>query len=287
MTVRYCGLPPLDASVVSMTRGYGVGWSASGSSSMQLHAGEDFAAGQGTPVLAPVAGRVARVSRDARAASGMRGYGNAILLEHSFTVPGLPKPFWTFYAHLRDEPTLPVGAVVAAGDLLGYSGRSTNGRFGRMPPHLHFEVRTSPSFGPGSYERETVDPDVLWRGLGLERVGARPEQSGAAQPRMNGGRLVVLAGGPSDCRHGERPRLAGLGSTLDAYVPPRELDHKYREHGTSTPSPVEDFAPPDYASVEQPEAEAEAAAASRLRWAFVVAGLGAAGVVVWLSWRRR
>ena len=40
-----------------------------------------------------------------------------------------------------------------------------------MGAHLHFELRRL-SY-PGSYDRDTVDPEVLWRALGLRnaRVG--------------------------------------------------------------------------------------------------------------------
>ncbi len=100
------------------------------------HAGYDWAAPRGTPVLAPNAGRVALVAEYFFA-------GRLVVLDHGL---GL----FTHYYHL-DETRVAVGEAVARGQPIGSvgaSGRATG-------PHLHFAV---------SLGGARVDPTAL---LGL------------------------------------------------------------------------------------------------------------------------
>ena len=93
-----------------------------------MHAGRDFAAPQGTPVVAALSGRVV--------SSGLAGgYGIAIELEHS-----APRRR-TLYGHLS-ELYVRAGQRVLQGDVIGRVG-STGLSTG---PHLHFELR-QPSNG--------------------------------------------------------------------------------------------------------------------------------------------
>jgi murein DD-endopeptidase MepM/ murein hydrolase activator NlpD len=88
----------------------------------RFHYGVDFAASEGTPVRAPMPGKVLL-------AGYRQGYGNLVLLDHG---QGLT----TLYAHNR-EITVSEGDWVQQGAPLakvGSTGRSTG-------PHLHFEVR--------------------------------------------------------------------------------------------------------------------------------------------------
>jgi len=89
----------------------------------RLHAGVDFAAPPGTPILAAGAGRVVEAGPNG-------GYGRWIKISHS---DGLA----TGYAHLsRIAPGMRRSARVKQGQVIGYvgsSGLSTG-------PHLHFEV---------------------------------------------------------------------------------------------------------------------------------------------------
>jgi murein DD-endopeptidase MepM/ murein hydrolase activator NlpD len=90
----------------------------------RLHAGVDFGAPIGTPILAAGDGIISR-------ASVMGGYGNVVDIAHDGT--------WsTRYGHLsRFAPGLRAGDRVTQGQVIAYSGntgRSTG-------PHLHFEVR--------------------------------------------------------------------------------------------------------------------------------------------------
>jgi murein DD-endopeptidase MepM/ murein hydrolase activator NlpD len=90
----------------------------------RMHAGVDFGAPIGTPILAAGDGVISR-------ASVMGGYGNVVDVTHDGT--------WsTRYAHLsRFAPGLRAGDRVTQGQVIAYSGntgRSTG-------PHLHYEVR--------------------------------------------------------------------------------------------------------------------------------------------------
>jgi murein DD-endopeptidase MepM/ murein hydrolase activator NlpD len=88
-----------------------------------FHAGVDFVAKRGGPVVAAAAGRVAF------AGWSNGGWGRMVIIEHRAGVR-------TLYAHLS-RIRAPVGGRVATGTLLGLvgmSGRATG-------PHLHFEVQ--------------------------------------------------------------------------------------------------------------------------------------------------
>jgi murein DD-endopeptidase MepM/ murein hydrolase activator NlpD len=89
----------------------------------RFHAGSDIAAPMGTPVVAPLSGRVT-------VASFLGGYGLSVVLSHG---DGTKK---TLYAHLSETFVKP-GEVVRQGDVIGRVG-STGLSTG---PHLHFEVR--------------------------------------------------------------------------------------------------------------------------------------------------
>jgi murein DD-endopeptidase MepM/ murein hydrolase activator NlpD len=89
---------------------------------LRPHAGTDFAAEQGAPVLASLSGRVVYVGE-------YGGYGTVVAIQHN---PVL----YTLYAHLSEtyaqpgawvEQSTPIAAV-------GSTGAATG-------PHLHFELR--------------------------------------------------------------------------------------------------------------------------------------------------
>ncbi len=87
------------------------------------HEGVDLPAPTGTPVFAAADGRVAY------AGSGIRGYGNLVVVKHTGDL-------LTVYAH-NSVVLVSEGQPVRAGDriaLVGQSGHATG-------PHLHFEVR--------------------------------------------------------------------------------------------------------------------------------------------------
>jgi murein DD-endopeptidase MepM/ murein hydrolase activator NlpD len=92
----------------------------------RMHAGVDFGAPVGTPILAAGDGVVTR-------ASWMGGYGNVVDISHGDV-------YSTRYAHIsRFASGLSVGDRVRQGDVIafvGNTGRSTG-------PHLHYEIRRS------------------------------------------------------------------------------------------------------------------------------------------------
>jgi murein DD-endopeptidase MepM/ murein hydrolase activator NlpD len=110
---------PMDASRITSRFGMRehpiLGFSA-------LHAGVDFAAPTGTPILAAGAGKVV-------AAGPNGGYGLYVKLQHSHDVA-------TAYAHMsRIGPGIKPGVTVRQGQVIGFVG-STGMSTG---PHLHYE----------------------------------------------------------------------------------------------------------------------------------------------------
>lgn len=87
------------------------------------HGGIDIKARSGTPIKAADNGEVVFVN------SGMRGYGNIIILKHK-------DEFFTVYAHNK-ENHVKVGEAVAKGAAIGTVGDTGNA----TSTHLHFEVR--------------------------------------------------------------------------------------------------------------------------------------------------
>lgn len=112
---------PVEGSVVSGFGGRGAA----------RHAGMDILAPRGTPVRASERGTVVY------AGNGMRGYGNAVVIDHGGGVT-------TLYGHL-DAIRVESGDAVPAGAVIGTVGRSGNA----TAYHLHFEIRV---------DGEPVDP---------------------------------------------------------------------------------------------------------------------------------
>jgi murein DD-endopeptidase MepM/ murein hydrolase activator NlpD len=98
----------------------------------RMHEGIDILAPEGTEVRAAGYGVVLY------AGDGMRGYGNAIVLDHGNDVT-------TLYGHLRSF-RVKTGEIVSGGSVIGEVGETGNA----TTPHLHFELRV---------EGEGVDPE--------------------------------------------------------------------------------------------------------------------------------
>ncbi|MGL4320435.1 MAG: peptidoglycan DD-metalloendopeptidase family protein, partial [Paracoccaceae bacterium] len=94
----------------------------------KLHAGVDWAAPTGTPIVAVGAGTISFLG-----VAG--GYGNVIYIEHGNGIQSR-------YAHMNAfGPGMANGTAVNKGDLIGYVG--TTGR--STGPHLHFEIHVAGS----------------------------------------------------------------------------------------------------------------------------------------------
>ncbi|MFJ5136901.1 M23 family metallopeptidase [Streptomyces sp. NPDC088707] len=113
-----------------------------GSWSKGYHTGQDFAVPTGTTVRSVGPGRVVTAGYG-------RSYGHEVVIRH-------PDGRFTQYAHLSRIDVSP-GQSVSAGQRIARSGAT-----GRVTgPHLHFEVRTTPSFG------SDVNPLAYLRGHGV------------------------------------------------------------------------------------------------------------------------
>ena len=89
----------------------------------KMHRGTDFAAPEGTPIMASGDGKIVR-------ARWCGGGGNCIKIKHNST-------YSTVYAHLKNfSRGIREGAIVKQGQIIGYVG-STGMSTG---PHLHYEV---------------------------------------------------------------------------------------------------------------------------------------------------
>lgn len=113
------GIPVPDARTSST-----FGWRANPftGEGAEWHAGLDFPAPVGTPVLATADGVVESVGRNG-------GYGMAVIVRNG-------GDYTTIYGHLRSA-AVAEGGRVSRGDVIGHvgsSGRSTG-------PHVHYEVR--------------------------------------------------------------------------------------------------------------------------------------------------
>ena len=89
----------------------------------KMHRGTDFAAPEGTPIMASGDGIIVR-------AKWCGGGGNCIKIKHNST-------YETVYAHMKSfAKGIKVGKKVRQGEIIGYVG-STGMSTG---PHLHYEV---------------------------------------------------------------------------------------------------------------------------------------------------
>ncbi|WP_405013325.1 peptidoglycan DD-metalloendopeptidase family protein [Kitasatospora sp. NBC_01539] len=115
--------------VAPVSSGLGTPYHKAGSNwSSGYHTGVDFAVSTGTSIHAIAAGTVVE--------AGWGGaYGNNVVIKHA-------DGKYSQYAHFS-ALKVSVGQTVTAGQVIGLSGATGN----VTGPHLHFEVRTTPSYG--------------------------------------------------------------------------------------------------------------------------------------------
>ncbi|MBT2895455.1 MULTISPECIES: LysM peptidoglycan-binding domain-containing M23 family metallopeptidase [unclassified Streptomyces] len=128
--------PLASANVTTQYRASGASWSSG------YHTGSDFQAASGTPVLAIGPGTVV-------SAGNSGSYGNEVVIQHE-------DGMYSQYAH-QTSLNVSVGQTVTGGQQIGLSGSTGNS----TGPHLHFEVRTGPSYG------SDVDPIAYLRQHGV------------------------------------------------------------------------------------------------------------------------
>ncbi|WP_228989349.1 LysM peptidoglycan-binding domain-containing M23 family metallopeptidase [Streptomyces sp. DH8] len=128
--------PLANPNVTTQYRASGASWSSG------YHTGSDFQAASGTPVLAIGPGTVV-------SAGNSGSYGNEVVIKHE-------DGMYSQYAH-QSALNVSVGQTVAGGQQIGLSGSTGNS----TGPHLHFEVRTGPSYG------SDVDPIAYLRQHGV------------------------------------------------------------------------------------------------------------------------
>jgi murein DD-endopeptidase MepM/ murein hydrolase activator NlpD len=108
-----------------------------------LHLGVDIWAGAGTPVYAPLTGKIHSFQDN----NHFGDYGPTIILEHD--LDGLT--LYSLYGHLSRENLvgLSVGQKIKAGELLANFGRPEEN--GSWPPHLHFQLMLDMDGHRGDY----------------------------------------------------------------------------------------------------------------------------------------
>ncbi|NJQ00286.1 transglycosylase family protein [Streptomyces zingiberis] len=127
---------PVDAAPSTAYRAAGGSWSSG------YHTGVDFSVASGTQVKAIGSGTVV--------SAGWAGaYGNEVVIRHE-------DGRYSQYAHLSSL-SVSAGQAVQGGTQIGLSGSTGNS----TGPHLHFEVRTGPSYG------SDIDPLAYLRGQGV------------------------------------------------------------------------------------------------------------------------
>lgn len=107
------------------------------------HNGIDFGVAEGTPIRAAEDGEVEQAQLDPETATDpKKGYGYNIRIKH-------PDGTRSLYAHcIKDGLLVTTGQRVSMGDQIGISGNTGNS----TGAHLHFEIRTTPSF------KSCIDP---------------------------------------------------------------------------------------------------------------------------------
>ncbi|GAA3083379.1 M23 family metallopeptidase [Streptomyces roseofulvus] len=127
---------PVSGGISTPYRASGSMWSSG------YHTGADFIASSGTTVRAVGAGTVV--------SAGWSGaYGNEVVIQHA-------DGNYSQYAHLSSL-SVSAGQSVSGGQQIGLSGSTGNS----TGPHLHFEIRTSPSYG------SDIDPLAYLRQHGV------------------------------------------------------------------------------------------------------------------------
>jgi len=123
----------------------------------KMHTGMDFTAPTGTPIYATGDGKVTQLKKS------KRGYGNKIVLTHSFG-------YQTLYAHMS-KFNVRKGQLVKRGDVIGYVGSTGTS----TAPHLHYEVlKDKKKINPINFFFNDLSPEEFDR---MIEISANQNQS--------------------------------------------------------------------------------------------------------------
>ena len=188
-----------------------------------VHAGMDLNSGNRAPVIAVQGGVVETVSDDLRPSQGLRGYGNAVVIDHG-------NGTWALYGHMSSAVVSP-GQRVAAGAMVGRIGNTSNGKFsppsGQSPaqwraddpsdparrkvmaPHLHLELRRAAADGSSPYLGTNAG-----RGYGTLTLDPKPWlESGGLIVNRN----LTLAVKPGSAMERTKPTWSALSDDVTDY----------------------------------------------------------------------
>jgi 4-aminobutyrate aminotransferase-like enzyme/Ser/Thr protein kinase RdoA (MazF antagonist) len=189
-----------------------------------IHTGIDLFAPAGTPVLAPMPGRVAMIGNE----TGPGGFGGILVLEHAAGA----HVFWTMVGHLAPGSLArhALGDPIEKGAVLGLLGDTAEN--GGWPPHLHLQLMTALCFDRAEaiYGAVTrVDWD-LWESILPDPSGilGLPVSASAVVARSPEGLLALrrqrLSSAQSLSYDAPLKIVGGSGATLVAADGRRYLD---------------------------------------------------------------
>ena len=176
-----------------------------------VHMGMDLFAQAGTPVHAPLAGRVHSVENNDLGLD----YGPTIILEHE-AAPGVH--YHTLFGHLSEASLeMNKGTPVEAGTRIGWLGEPREN--GGWLPHLHFQIITDLVGQSGNFPGVAAPSQrTLWRSLSPD-PGPMLGVSGASGSALDSTRANVMA---------SRERHLGPSLSL-AYDAPLEIVRGWRQ----------------------------------------------------------
>ena len=197
-----------------------------------LHIGIDIFQAAGSPVFAPLAGKVLALTNN----NAPFDYGGSVILQHDIQGDdGELLTFYTLYGHLSPHSFqhLAVGQPVAPGNKLAEMGEiEANGYW---PPHVHFEVitdlldETDTFFGVGNHDHRNVwlhlcpDPNLI---LGIPEavVGQRLSDADRDSALLQGSRNRHLSEALSLSYQSPILMARGAGQYMYDYTGRRYLD---------------------------------------------------------------
>ncbi|NLH74921.1 MAG: peptidoglycan DD-metalloendopeptidase family protein [Verrucomicrobia bacterium] len=180
------------------TLGFGAGFYWAEQNKWYLgHLGEDYGAPEKTSVLAIADGEVAVAQPDPHPGQKI-GWGSVVVLRHA-----LPngQVLYSQYGHLQ-QINVTAGAMVTRGQRIGTVGRTGNA----SGPHLHLEIKSSPTLGPGYAGTNFTGDSETLAGVTYYRPSLFIEHNRPINSSLTG---YVLGTGGAGLRLRAEPSLSG------------------------------------------------------------------------------